>query len=113
MVHKVITQRHYSSYYCKLHILCNNFVYHLRYLCVANIVRVAAIDTDASAGIDAIDVPFLDLDDPEGMKKEAIKAKELGFSGKGSIHPKQIPILNTSDTNSHWGAWRGGIQQGF
>ena len=24
----------------------------------------------------------------------AQKAKELGFSGKGSIHPKQIPILN-------------------
>ena len=28
------------------------------------------------------------------MKIEAQKAKELGFSGKGSIHPKQIPILN-------------------
>ena len=47
-----------------------------------------------TAGIDAIDVPYLDLDDPEGMKEEAIKAKQLGFSGKGSIHPKQIPILN-------------------
>ncbi len=24
-----------------------------------------------------------------------------------------IPILNTSDTNPYWGAWRGGIQQGL
>ncbi len=24
-----------------------------------------------------------------------------------------IPLINTSDTNEHWGAWRGGIQQGL
>ena len=45
-------------------------------------------------------MPYLDLEDPEGMKKEAIKAKELGFSGKGSIHPIQIPILNEVFTPS-------------
>ena len=54
----------------------------------------------ASAGIDAIDVPYLDLDDLDGMKEEAIKAKELGFSGKGSIHPKQISVLNNVFTPS-------------
>jgi len=26
---------------------------------------------------------------------------------------KSIPITNMSDTNGHWGAWRGGIQQGI
>ena len=62
--------------------------------------RSRIVHAASSAGIDAIDVPFLDLDDPEGMKKEAIKAKELGFSGKGSIHPKQIPILNEVFTPS-------------
>ena len=56
--------------------------------------RSRIVHAAASAGIDAIDVPFLDLDDPEAMKEEAIKAKAMGFSGKGSIHPKQIPILN-------------------
>jgi len=30
----------------------------------------------------------------EGMKKEARLSKNLGFSGKGTIHPKQIPIIN-------------------
>ena len=56
--------------------------------------RSRIVHAAASAGIDVIDVPYLDLKDPNGMKIEAQKAKELGFSGKGSIHPKQIPILN-------------------
>ena len=34
------------------------------------------------------------------MKEEAIKAKELGFNGKGSIHPKQISVLNNVFTPS-------------
>jgi citrate lyase beta subunit len=39
-------------------------------------------------------VPYLDLDDIEGMEREARSAAELGFTGKGSIHPKQIAPLN-------------------
>lgn len=62
--------------------------------------RSRIVHAASSAGIDAIDVPYLDLNDPEGMKEEAIKAKQLGFSGKGSIHPKQIPILNKVFTPS-------------
>ena len=62
--------------------------------------RSRIVHAAASAGIDAIDVPYLDLDDLDGMKEEAIKAKELGFSGKGSIHPKQISLLNNVFTPS-------------
>ncbi|MEM7346751.1 MAG: CoA ester lyase [Chloroflexota bacterium] len=56
--------------------------------------RSRVVHAAASAGIDVIDVPYLDLEDPDGMAQEAQLARELGFSGKGSIHPKQIPILN-------------------
>ena len=56
--------------------------------------RSRVVHAAASAGIDAIDVPYLDLENPDGMAAEARLARELGFSGKGSIHPKQIPILN-------------------
>ncbi len=52
----------------------------------------------AGAGIDAIDVPYLDLQDLDGMETEARLARDLGFSGKGSIHPKQIAILNRAFT---------------
>ena len=56
--------------------------------------RSRVVHAAASAGIDAIDVPYLDLDDPDGMREEAELVRDLGFSGKGSIHPKQIPALN-------------------
>ena len=56
--------------------------------------RSRVVHAGAGAGLDVIDVPYLDLEDPEGMEREAILARDLGFSGKGSIHPKQIAILN-------------------
>ena len=58
--------------------------------------RSKVVHAAASAGLDVIDVPFLDLDDLDGMRVAAEQARMLGFSGKGSIHPKQIPILNLS-----------------
>ena len=56
--------------------------------------RSRVVHAAAGAGLDVIDVPFLDLEDPDGMEREAILARDLGFSGKGSIHPKQIAALN-------------------
>ena len=56
--------------------------------------RSRVVHAAASIGVDAIDVPYLDLDDPEGMATQARLARDLGFSGKGAIHPKQIPTLN-------------------
>jgi len=47
-----------------------------------------------------IDVPYLDLEDMSGMSREAGLAKDLGFSGKGAIHPKQIAELNRIFTPS-------------
>ena len=62
--------------------------------------RSRVVHAAAGAGLDVIDVPYLDLEDPEGMRREAELARDLGFSGKGSIHPKQIPILNDVFTPS-------------
>jgi len=56
--------------------------------------RSRLVHAGASKGVDVIDVPYLNLEDMEGMKKEAHFVKNLGFTGKGSIHPKQISILN-------------------
>ena len=43
---------------------------------------------------DLLDVPWLDLDDQDGLVVEAQASNELGFTGKASIHPKQVPIIN-------------------
>ncbi len=62
--------------------------------------RSRVVHAAASAGLDVIDVPFLDLNDHDGMVLAAQQAKSLGFSGKGSIHPKQIAALNAVFTPS-------------
>ena len=62
--------------------------------------RSRVVHAAAAAGLDVIDVPFLDLDDPEGMRVEAEKVRDLGFAGKGSVHPKQIVALNEVFTPS-------------
>lgn len=56
--------------------------------------RSRVVHAAAGAGIDVIDVPYLDLEDPDGMESEARLARDLGFNGKGAVHPKQIPALN-------------------
>ena len=62
--------------------------------------RSRLVHAGASVGVDVIDVPYLDLEDMDGMKKEAELVRDLGFTGKGSIHPKQINILNEIFTPS-------------
>ena len=62
--------------------------------------RARVVHAAASAGLDAIDVPYLNLDDPDGMRRAAEQARDLGFAGKGSVHPKQITALNEVFTPS-------------
>ncbi|MGJ7505691.1 MULTISPECIES: HpcH/HpaI aldolase/citrate lyase family protein [unclassified Variovorax] len=56
--------------------------------------RSRIVHAAAATGLDVIDVPYLDLNDREGMLREAALSAELGFTGKGAIHPKQIPDIN-------------------
>jgi (S)-citramalyl-CoA lyase len=60
--------------------------------------RSRLVHAAASAGIDLLDVPFLNLDDPEGLRQEAQGCARLGFTGKASIHPNQIPIIHQAFT---------------
>ncbi|MCK7485078.1 MAG: CoA ester lyase [Bacillus subtilis] len=47
-----------------------------------------------AASIDAIDTPFTDTYDAEGLSFDAKRAKGLGFQGKACIHPSQIDTVN-------------------
>jgi (S)-citramalyl-CoA lyase len=60
--------------------------------------RSRLVHAAASAGIDLLDVPYLNLDDPDGLKREAEACARLGFTGKASIHPNQIAIINAAFT---------------
>ena len=62
--------------------------------------RSRAVHAAASAGLDFIDVPFLDLDDMDGLSTEAQACVQLGMTGKAAIHPKQIAVINKHFTPS-------------
>jgi citrate lyase beta subunit len=47
-----------------------------------------------SNGILAIDAPYGNFRDPEGLKQGAAMACALGYDGKWAIHPDQIDIIN-------------------
>lgn len=52
--------------------------------------RAALLLAAAEAGVPAIDVPWIALDDAHGLETEARRAKALGFAAKAAIHPAQI-----------------------
>jgi citrate lyase beta subunit len=60
--------------------------------------RSRLVHAAASAGIDLLDVPFLNLEDPDGLREEARRCAALGFTGKASIHPKQLPAIHDAFT---------------
>ena len=45
-------------------------------------------------GLMAIDAPYGNFKDPEGLQRSAAMACALGFNGKWAIHPDQIEIIN-------------------
>ncbi len=56
--------------------------------------RSKVVNAAKAAGIQAIDTVFSDVNDMEALKKSVIEAKQLGFEGKGCIHPRQITLIN-------------------
>lgn len=52
------------------------------------------VNAAKAAGIQAIDTVFSDISDMAGLKASVIEAKNLGFEGKGCIHPRQIKVIN-------------------
>lgn len=45
-------------------------------------------------GVDAVDTPFTDVDNHEGLLADTRKAKAMGFTGKAAINPRQVGIIH-------------------
>lgn len=54
----------------------------------------------AAAGVAAIDSPFFDLRDGDGLVVETRRAVALGYAAKAAIHPNQVEPINTALTPS-------------
>ena len=44
--------------------------------------------------MEVYDTPFTDVNDDEGIWTDAALAKALGFSGKASISPRHVEVIN-------------------
>jgi citrate lyase subunit beta/citryl-CoA lyase len=76
--------------------------------------RAAVLLTAASIGVAAIDTPFPDPRDPDGLAREAASAAADGFSGKLCIHPNQIAAVNAAFTPAPARiAWAEAVKAGF
>ena len=62
------------------------------------LARSRVVIAASLAGIAALDSPWFDLADNEGLMREAQGASDLGFHGKTAIHPKQTPVINAAFT---------------
>jgi (S)-citramalyl-CoA lyase len=60
--------------------------------------RSRVVHAAASHGLDAIDVPYLNLEDAAGLAEECRLVRDLGFTGKAAIHPKQLATINAAFT---------------
>jgi citrate lyase subunit beta/citryl-CoA lyase len=47
-----------------------------------------------AAGVEALDTPFTDVNDMEGLRQDALLARSLGFSGKAVISPRHVDCVN-------------------
>ncbi len=56
--------------------------------------RSRIIAVSKALGIQAIDTPFTDTDDIEGLKKDTLDAKALGMTGKSLISPRHVDTVN-------------------
>jgi citrate lyase subunit beta/citryl-CoA lyase len=53
-----------------------------------------------AAHIDVMDTVFVDIDDEDGLREAAQHARQMGFTGKAAINPRQIDIINEVFTPS-------------
>jgi citrate lyase subunit beta/citryl-CoA lyase len=56
--------------------------------------RTRLIVAARAAGVDVYDTPFTDVNDDEGIRVDAEYAKALGFTGKASISPRHVDVIN-------------------
>ena len=57
--------------------------------------RTRLVVAARAAGVDVYDTPFTDVNDDEGIVKDAQLAKSLGFTGKASISPRHVEVINS------------------
>ena len=56
--------------------------------------RASVAISARAAGVSSLDSPYVAFRNPEGLKKDAGVARQMGYTGKFAIHPSQIDAIN-------------------
>ncbi|TWA66388.1 (S)-citramalyl-CoA lyase [Azospirillum brasilense] len=62
--------------------------------------RTRIVHAAARFGLDALDMPWIALDDEEGYRQELARSVLHGFTARSAIHPKQIAAIHDAYTPS-------------
>jgi citrate lyase subunit beta/citryl-CoA lyase len=65
-----------------------------RYLDIPRYARVMCAVAASAAGVEALDTVYTDIADLDGLRRECDEAVQMSFTGKISIHPSQIAVIN-------------------
>jgi citrate lyase subunit beta / citryl-CoA lyase len=64
------------------------------YLDIPRYARTMCAVAASAAGVDWLDTVYTDIADLDGLRRECEEGVAMGFSGKISIHPSQIEVIN-------------------
>ncbi len=66
-----------------------------QFLEVFRYARIMTLLAATAAGVQPLDTVFVDIRDAEGLRRECLEGAWMGFTGKITIHPSQIEVVNT------------------
>ena len=73
---------------------------HGNYLEVFSYVRATCLLAAVAGNADPIDAVYVDIKNPDGLVQECNDGANMGYTGKVTIHPSQIEIVNKAFTPS-------------
>jgi citrate lyase subunit beta/citryl-CoA lyase len=71
-----------------------------KYLDLYRHCRTQTLLCASAGGVQPLDTVFVDFNDADGLKSECQEAAWMGYTGKITIHPNQIDIVNQAFTPS-------------
>ena len=71
-----------------------------RYLDIPRYARTMCAVAASASGVEALDTVYTDIADLDGLRRECEDGVAMAFSGKMSIHPSQVDVINAAFTPS-------------
>ncbi len=65
-----------------------------RHFLVHQLGRATTLMVAAAGGYQPVDGVYLDFRDEQGLRRESVRARKEGFTGKMAIHPAQVAVIN-------------------